>query len=80
MRNSADPFKEDRATGNPQEAHTSNFLHPVMYYYDGKMPPFNADGSFPTPKRLHHIVEDFLTEWYKKMFYFFMWHYPSVNF
>merc|ERR1712188_131053 len=26
-----DPFKEDRATQDPQEAHTSNFLHPVLY-------------------------------------------------
>ena len=28
-----DTFSVDRATGDPSEAHTSNFLHPVFYYY-----------------------------------------------
>ena len=29
----ADVFHEDRATGEPSEAHKSNFLHPVLYFY-----------------------------------------------
>ena len=28
-----DIFRESRATGEPSEGHTSNFLHPVLYYY-----------------------------------------------
>ncbi|PIK57694.1 putative FAD-dependent oxidoreductase domain-containing protein 2-like [Apostichopus japonicus] len=28
-----DIFRSERATGDPQEAHVSNFLHPVLYYY-----------------------------------------------
>lgn len=28
-----DTFRTDRATGDPVEAHRSNFLHPVLYYY-----------------------------------------------
>ena len=32
-----DTFKPDRATGEPGEAHKSNFLHPVLYFY--KNPP-----------------------------------------
>ena len=28
-----DIFRGDRATGEPSEAHRSNFLHPVFYYY-----------------------------------------------
>ena len=28
-----DIFRGDRATGQPEEAHRSNFLHPVFYYY-----------------------------------------------
>ena len=28
-----DIFRLDRATGEPSQAHTSNFLHPVFYYY-----------------------------------------------
>ena len=29
-----DIFRYDRATGEPSEAHQSNFLHPVLYYYE----------------------------------------------
>lgn len=28
-----DTFRVDRATGDPLDAHRSNFLHPVFYYY-----------------------------------------------
>ena len=28
-----DVFREARATGHAHEAHRSNFLHPVLYYY-----------------------------------------------
>lgn len=28
-----DTFRPSRATGEPSEAHTSNFLHPTFYYY-----------------------------------------------
>ena len=59
----SDPFREDRATGDAQEAHTSNFLHPVLYYYNGKIPVLNSKGGLPRPHRMHHMVEDFLTEW-----------------
>ena len=59
----ADPFKEDRATGEAQEAHTSNFLHPVLYYYDDGMPPLKDKFTLGRPARIHHMVEDFLTEW-----------------
>lgn len=64
-----DIFRSERATGEPQEAHTSNFLHPVLYYY--KSLPTEEDMKniekshdvLPTPHALHHIVEDFLTDW-----------------
>lgn len=32
--NSEDVLRENRATGNPIEADTSNFLHPVLYHYN----------------------------------------------
>ena len=32
-----DTLRIDRATGDPLEAHRSNFLHPVFYFY--KRPP-----------------------------------------
>ncbi|XP_071548276.1 FAD-dependent oxidoreductase domain-containing protein 2-like isoform X2 [Panulirus ornatus] len=63
-----DTFRADRATGDPLDAHRSNFLHPVFYYYRklpteaemmrkwGKMP-------LPRPVRVHHVLEDFLTVW-----------------
>lgn len=28
-----DTFRSDRAIGEPSEAHLSNFLHPVLYFY-----------------------------------------------
>ena len=58
-----DPFREDRATGDPSDAHNSNFLHPVIYFY--RTPPTEIVGGskLPKPDRIHHIVEDFLTNW-----------------
>ncbi|OWF55933.1 FAD-dependent oxidoreductase domain-containing protein 2-like [Mizuhopecten yessoensis] len=63
-----DIFRVDRATGEPSEAHTSNFLHPVLYYYEtlptkSQMLRIAKDEILPRPKLMHHIVEDFLTVW-----------------
>ncbi|PIK47442.1 putative FAD-dependent oxidoreductase domain-containing protein 2 [Apostichopus japonicus] len=63
-----DIFRSERATGDPQEAHVSNFLHPVLYYYktlptEDQMMNLPIDEILPTPDALHHIVEDFLTDW-----------------
>ncbi|XP_043956433.1 FAD-dependent oxidoreductase domain-containing protein 2 [Gambusia affinis] len=50
------------------EAWKSNFLHPVLYYYDSL--PTEQDMKtrphgwpLPRPKAIHHMVEDFLAEW-----------------
>eukprot|EP00112_Aurelia_sp_Birch-Aquarium-sp1_P001826 Seg1198.6 transcript_id=Seg1198.6/GoldUCD/mRNA.D3Y31 product="FAD-dependent oxidoreductase domain-containing protein 2" protein_id=Seg1198.6/GoldUCD/D3Y31 len=59
----SDPFKEERATGDVKEAHLSNFLHPVLYYYNRPVPELNENGDLARPDRLHHIVEDFLAMW-----------------
>ncbi|XP_077980798.1 FAD-dependent oxidoreductase domain-containing protein 2-like isoform X2 [Glandiceps talaboti] len=64
-----DPFRGDRATGEPIDAHNSNFLHPVFYYYDHL--PTKPEmrklskifDTLPRPALMHHIVEDFLTLW-----------------
>ncbi|XP_072167909.1 FAD-dependent oxidoreductase domain-containing protein 2-like [Diadema setosum] len=63
-----DIFRQDRAVGDPEEAHLSNFLHPVIYYY--KQLPTVEDmqnrrktETLPRPDALHHFVEDFLTDW-----------------
>lgn len=44
-----DPFRIDRAAGDVLEAHLSNFLHPVLYYYktppDGNQTNIEANGS-----------------------------------
>lgn len=63
-----DIFRVDRATGEPSDAHTSNFLHPVLYYYDTiptefQMQRLMKEEILPRPKLMHHIVEDFLTLW-----------------
>nr|CAB3246962.1 FAD-dependent oxidoreductase domain-containing protein 2-like [Phallusia mammillata] len=62
-----DTFHEDRAQGSPNEAHRSNFLHPVFYHYD-KL--FNQETFIakpekwvlPVPDHIHHLVEDFTTK------------------
>uniref|UniRef100_X1ZGH7 FAD-dependent oxidoreductase domain-containing protein 2 n=1 Tax=Capitella teleta TaxID=283909 RepID=X1ZGH7_CAPTE len=63
-----DVFRKGRATGQADQAHRSNFLHPVIYYYDhplsGTEMSSRPEGwHLPRPQRIHHIVEDFLTTW-----------------
>lgn len=58
-----DTFHEDRANLDPAMAHTSNFLHPVLYYYRQPVQALGKNYSLPKPDRIHHIVEDFLTKW-----------------
>ena len=46
-------------------AHESNFLHPVLYYFD-RIP--KVDGNAPMSilekaDKVHHVIEDFLTFW-----------------
>ncbi|XP_067933948.1 FAD-dependent oxidoreductase domain-containing protein 2-like [Watersipora subatra] len=62
-----DIFRTTRSTGEPYEAHTSNFLHPTFYYYKTSPTEDDLDSLtypdiLPNPDRLHHIVEDFLTD------------------
>ncbi|KAM8952479.1 FAD-dependent oxidoreductase domain-containing protein 2 [Pelodytes ibericus] len=63
-----DVFYYNRAIGEAKAAWRSNFLHPVVYYYSRlpteqqmKLRPENW--PIPRPDRIHHVVEDFLTDW-----------------
>lgn len=63
-----DYLGRNRAETDWTKAWKSNFLHPVLYYYqtlptedDMKLLP--EGWPLPKPKALHHMVEDFLTEW-----------------
>ncbi|XP_045728558.1 FAD-dependent oxidoreductase domain-containing protein 2 [Mirounga angustirostris] len=63
-----DVFFYDRSVGHTEDAWQSNFLHPVIYYYrhlpteqEVRFRP--ADWALPRPTAIHHIVEDFLTDW-----------------
>nr|XP_006006978.1 PREDICTED: FAD-dependent oxidoreductase domain-containing protein 2 [Latimeria chalumnae] len=63
-----DVFYPDRSVGYPEHAWQCNFLHPVIYYY--KSLPTERDMRYrpkkwplPRPDAIHHIVEDFLTDW-----------------
>lgn len=58
----------NRAETDWTKAWKSNFLHPVLYFYDTV--PTDEDMKLrpqgwplPRPKMIHHMVEDFLTEW-----------------
>jgi hypothetical protein len=52
-----DIFRIDRATGEPAEAHHSNFLHPVFYYYD-KLPTGMLvwDSKVADPSKLADVI------------------------
>uniref|UniRef100_A0A3B4B3Q5 FAD-dependent oxidoreductase domain containing 2 n=1 Tax=Periophthalmus magnuspinnatus TaxID=409849 RepID=A0A3B4B3Q5_9GOBI len=57
-----------RAETDWTRAWKSNFLHPVLYYYNRlpteeeiKLRPHGW--PLPRPKVIHHMIEDFLTEW-----------------
>ncbi|XP_051904744.1 FAD-dependent oxidoreductase domain-containing protein 2 [Hippocampus zosterae] len=57
-----------RAVTDWSKAWKSNFLHPVLYYYetlptDEEMKRRPHGWPLPRPKAIHHMVEDFLTEW-----------------
>ncbi|XP_072035776.1 FAD-dependent oxidoreductase domain-containing protein 2-like [Amphiura filiformis] len=64
-----DVFRRNRAIGEPSEAHLSNFLHPVIYFYK-ELPSIEAmrliakhpGAVLPEPVKVHHMVEDFLTD------------------
>ena len=62
-----DPFYLNRAIGEAEEAHKSNFLHPVLYHYK-RLPSHEGFLSrppkwiLPVPNRIHHIMEDFTTK------------------
>ncbi|XP_042201055.1 FAD-dependent oxidoreductase domain-containing protein 2 isoform X2 [Callorhinchus milii] len=64
----SDIFSLNRAVGEPRHAWLSNFLHPVIYYYtrlptELEMRYRPHHWSLPRPRYIHHIVEDFLTDW-----------------
>ena len=52
-----DIFRYDRATGEPSEAHTSNFLHPVLYYYE-TLPTSKCSCRRPNIKMVIQIDRD----------------------
>lgn len=63
-----DYLGRNRAETDWTRAWKSNFLHPVLYYYD-RLPTeeemrLRPHGwPLPRPKAIHHMIEDFLTEW-----------------
>ncbi|XP_017271956.1 FAD-dependent oxidoreductase domain-containing protein 2 isoform X1 [Kryptolebias marmoratus] len=63
-----DSLGRDRAETDWTRAWESNFLHPVLYYYktlptEEEMKTRPQGWPLPRPEAIHHMVEDFLTEW-----------------
>ncbi|XP_048760429.2 uncharacterized protein LOC125669743 isoform X3 [Ostrea edulis] len=63
-----DVFREDRAANDPRFADHSNFLHPVIYYFEEI--PKEEDikrrkrgDPLPPADKIHHILEDFSANW-----------------
>lgn len=64
----ADVFHPSRSVGDPKHAWLSNFLHPVVYFYrhiptETEMTQRPKQWPLPRPSSIHHVVEDFLTDW-----------------
>lgn len=68
-----DVFHLDRVTSDPEQADESNFLHPVLYYFN-EMTEKSSEFDKMQPKeqsvyilskysKKHHVLEDFLTMW-----------------
>ncbi|XP_029446273.1 FAD-dependent oxidoreductase domain-containing protein 2 [Rhinatrema bivittatum] len=63
-----DVFYNNRAVGEAQHAWQSNFLHPIIYFYrhlpTEQMMKLRPKGwPLPRPDAIHHMVEDFHTDW-----------------
>ncbi|CAF4018527.1 unnamed protein product [Rotaria sp. Silwood2] len=64
-----DVFAFDRISASVETADRSNFLHPVLYYYDSPLQETDFDnvksGFLPLTSsvRIHHILENLLTLW-----------------
>ncbi|CAF1007257.1 unnamed protein product [Rotaria sp. Silwood1] len=64
-----DVFAFDRISASVDTADRSNFLHPVLYYYDSPLQEKDFDnvksGFLPLTSsvRIHHIIENVLTLW-----------------
>ena len=81
-----DVFRSGRATGRPEKAHTSNFLHPVFYYYQ-RLPTggVRARPAAPVRHRAHFVLAHF-SNWIEKgVLYMYPvvhvhihWRYPAV--
>ncbi|TRY91435.1 hypothetical protein DNTS_018802 [Danionella cerebrum] len=66
--NQTDTLGPGRAESEWTKAWKSKFLHPVLYYYntvptEKNMRQRPVGWPLPRPDALHHMVEDFLTEW-----------------
>ncbi|XP_016103695.1 FAD-dependent oxidoreductase domain-containing protein 2-like [Sinocyclocheilus grahami] len=66
--NQTDTLGPGRAESEWTKAWRSNFLHPVLYYYntlptEKDMRQRPVSWPLPRPEAVHHMVEDFLTEW-----------------
>lgn len=66
--NRTDTLGPGRAESEWTKAWRSNFLHPVLYYYntlptEKDMRQRPVGWPLPRPEAIHHMVEDFLTEW-----------------
>jgi hypothetical protein len=62
-----DVFKKDRAVGSINMAHESNFIHPVLYYFN-EFPRLVKQRTIKEQlieqaTKHHHMIEDFLTFW-----------------
>ncbi|EDV20873.1 uncharacterized protein TRIADDRAFT_31159, partial [Trichoplax adhaerens] len=54
-----------------ETAHHSKNIHPVLRYYrKSTLKKLLEKNEMPVPDRIHHVLEDFLTDWYERLIYY----------
>ena len=62
----SDTFRSQRAESQLSRAHKSNFIHPVVRWYEARPACGNSSGSSgaaAVARGTHHVLESFSTEW-----------------
>ncbi|RDD41254.1 FAD-dependent oxidoreductase domain-containing protein 2 [Trichoplax sp. H2] len=58
-----DTLAKDNYSHSAKMAHKSRNIHPVIRYYKQSIEATTRKGRLPKANKIHHVVEDFLTDW-----------------
>jgi hypothetical protein len=59
----SDTFRSQRAESQLWRAHKSNFIHPVVRWYEARNSSGSSGAAAVVARGTHHVLESFSTEW-----------------